>query len=140
MTKQQVITACAFIHKDGKLLVTKRADTKAFLPGEFELPGGHIEFGETIEEGLKREIREELHIEIELGNPIYAFTYIRDNNKHIVDINFFATLKPNQEIVLNTSDHSEYRWVSEKEIDEVFKKSNQERETAKRGFKILSGR
>ena len=43
---QQVITACAFIHQkcDGveKLFWTKRADSKKFLPGVYELPGGHV--------------------------------------------------------------------------------------------------
>lgn len=65
--KYQAITACVFLHKDGKLFLAKRADIKKFLPGKYEVVGGHIEFGETIEEGLRREIREELHIEIELG-------------------------------------------------------------------------
>ena len=59
---QQVITACAFIHHnfDGveKLFWPKRADTKKFLPGVYELPGGHIDFGEDIVEGLRREIKE----------------------------------------------------------------------------------
>ncbi len=58
---QQVITACAAIHHsfDGvvKIFVPKRAETKKFLPGVYELPGGHIDFGENIVEGLKREIR-----------------------------------------------------------------------------------
>jgi len=43
----QVITACAFIHHtfDGveKVFLPKRAETKKFLPGVYELPGGHIE-------------------------------------------------------------------------------------------------
>lgn len=56
---QQVITACAFIHQqfDGveKLFWPKRADTKKFLPGVYELPGGHIGFGEELVQGLMRE-------------------------------------------------------------------------------------
>lgn len=146
--KQQIITACAFITKDGKLLAVKRADTKKFLPGIFELPGGHIEFGEKIEDGLKREIREELNAEIELMDPysFYVFTYVTDNGtKHVVDINYFAIFKNlNQEITLNPSDHSEYRWITAEEVDFIFQDqgdfTNQERLTAKRGFEILKSR
>ncbi len=64
---QQAITACAFIHQqfDGieKLFWAKRADTKKFLPGVYELPGGHIDFGEDIVEGLRREIKEEFGLD-----------------------------------------------------------------------------
>lgn len=56
---QQVITACAFIHHKfngvEKVFLPKRADTKKFLPGAYELPGGHIDFGEDPVSGLKRE-------------------------------------------------------------------------------------
>ncbi len=49
---EQVITACAFIHHlfDGieKVFLPRRAETKKFLPGVLELPGGHIDFGEDI--------------------------------------------------------------------------------------------
>ena len=59
---QQVITATAFIHHnfDGveKVFLPKRAATKKFLPNINELPGGHIDFGEDIVKGLKREILE----------------------------------------------------------------------------------
>jgi len=77
---QQVITACAFIYRINKgtpeLFIPKRAMTKKFLPGIFELPGGHIEFGEILEDGLRREIREEFNQEITVLDPFYAFTYI----------------------------------------------------------------
>lgn len=61
---QQVITACAAIYRKGsnghEIMVARRALTKKFLPGKFELPGGHIEFGETLVGGLCRELKEEL--------------------------------------------------------------------------------
>src|ERR1051326_8208950 len=79
---QQVITACALIHYnfDGivKVFLPKRADTKKFLPGVYEIPGGHIDFGENIVNGLKREILEELEIEIKVGDPFYVFDYTNE--------------------------------------------------------------
>src|SRR5688572_33397724 len=79
---QQVIVACAFIHHDfdgiTKVYLPQRAATKKFFPGVYELPGGHIDFGEDIIAGLKREIREELHKEITVGDPFHAFTYMNE--------------------------------------------------------------
>ena len=73
---QQVITACAFIHHsfDGveKVFLPKRADSKKFLPGVYELPGGHIEFGEDPRDGLIREIKEEFNAQIEVKDLFYA--------------------------------------------------------------------
>ena len=83
---QQVITACAFIYHvfDGvtKVFLPKRAKTKKFLPDVFELVGGHIDFGEDLEVGLKREIREELNKEVELEDPFAAFTYLNEVKAH----------------------------------------------------------
>jgi 8-oxo-dGTP diphosphatase len=137
--KQQAITACAFIHKDGKLFVAKRAETKKFLPGKFELLGGHTEFGETLQESVLREVREELHIDIIVGEPFYAFTYLSDNGTvHNVEVDYFATMQdPDQEICLNAEDHSEFRWVTEEEADAMFPPDDAELKAIKQGFNIL---
>jgi len=117
------------LHKDGKLFIAKRANTKKFLSGKWELIGGHIEFGETIEEGLEREILEELKIEIVIENPYHAFTYVSDNgHKHSVEIDYFARMQnPEQEIELNPKDHSDYKWNSANEIDEYFEDGDEEK-------------
>lgn len=136
--KIQKITACAFIHQDGKLLVARRADSKKFLPGKYELPGGHIEFGETMEQGLEREIREEFGVEACIGNPFYAFTYTRDNDTvHSIEVDYFVTLKTPEKIKLNPEDHSEYRWISQTEILNYFKEDDEECQAVKKGFEIL---
>ena len=121
---QQVITACAFITHDFdgvvKVFLPKRASTKKFLPGVFELPGGHIEYGEDIEEGLKREVREELNKEITLGEPFAVFTYINEvKGSHSVEVFYFAQFIGGiDDLKINPEDHSTYEWLSEAEVRE----------------------
>lgn len=135
--KEQKITACAFLHKDNKLFIAKRADTKSFLPGKFELPGGHVEYGEDLLSGLQREFMEEFGIKIKVGDPFFAFTYFRDD-AHVVEIDYFAELEdPNQEIKLNPEDHSESRWITRAELDSVWDKNDDEYKAITKGFEML---
>lgn len=55
----------AIIINDGKILIAQRAEDQK-LAGKWEFPGGKVESGETPEECLKREIKEELGIKIEV--------------------------------------------------------------------------
>jgi len=119
---QQVISACAFIHYnfDGinKVFLPKRASTKKFLPGLYELPGGHIDYGEDIVAGLKREIKEEFGMNAKIGDPFAAFTYLNTvKGSHSIEVIYFAVFTdPIENIFLNTEDHSEYRWLAKDEI------------------------
>lgn len=141
---QQVITACAFIHRvvDGveKVFLAKRAETKKFLPGVFELPGGHIEFGEDIIEGLKREVMEEHGMRISVGDPFAVFTYLNEiKGSHSVEVVYFAKfIDPIENICLNPEDHSEYKWAAENELC-IGPTSDRELENIKRGFELLRG-
>lgn len=56
---------CAIIEHEGKVLVCQRSD-RMKLPLKWEFPGGKIKTGESKEECLHREIREELGIEIQI--------------------------------------------------------------------------
>lgn len=134
--KYQAITACVFLHKEGKLLIGKRSNKSKFLPGKYELIGGYIEFAETIDEGLKREVKEELGIDVEIKNPFYVFTYMSEGgNKHSVEICYFATMKhASQPIRLDLKEHSEYRWIDKDEVNQYFPPNDPERLAAKRGF------
>jgi 8-oxo-dGTP diphosphatase len=143
---QQVISACAFIHQsfDGveKVFLPKRAATKKFLPGVFELPGGHIDFGEDIIVGLKREIMEELGMEISVGDPFAVFTYTNEvKGSHSIEAVYFARfLGSIENITLNSEDHSEYRWVAEAELDGIGNSiTPAELANAKKGFALLRG-
>ncbi len=62
---KQIHVVAAIIIKDEKILCTQRGTGS--LAYKWEFPGGKIEAGETEQEALKREIKEELHCDIEIG-------------------------------------------------------------------------
>jgi mutator protein MutT len=64
--KKQIEVSAALVFYNGKLLITQRP-TDAHLGGLWEFPGGKREAGETFEQCLIREIREELAIKISVG-------------------------------------------------------------------------
>lgn len=147
---QQVFTAVAFIHHefDGvqKVFLPKRAATKKFLPDVFELPGGHIDFGEDIVAGLVREVNEEFGMSIAVGDPFAVFTYTNDiKRSHSIEVVYFAQFTdPITNIVLDPSDHSEYVWLAEDELSQAY--TNQkgaddiEIQAIKKGFALLNGK
>ena len=97
--------------RDGKFLIAKRKKEDV-LGGLWEFPGGKIEEGETAEECLAREIKEELEITVEVGELITS-------NKHKYPHGYFELIAYrvkyiSGEIILN--DHDDFKWVT---IDEM---------------------
>ena len=72
--KKQLEVSAGLIFHNGKLLITQR-NTNAHLGGLWEFPGGKREPHETFEECLVREIREELGIEISVGELFEEITH-----------------------------------------------------------------
>ncbi|XKE94439.1 (deoxy)nucleoside triphosphate pyrophosphohydrolase [Metaplanococcus flavidus] len=67
--KKNIHVVGAVITLNGKILCAQRGFEKA-LPGLWEFPGGKIEQGETPQYALQREIQEEMHCEIEIGEQV----------------------------------------------------------------------
>ncbi len=73
-TKNCIEVSAALIFRGGKLLITQRP-AKAHLGGLWEFPGGKREPDETFEQCLVREIREELGVEISVGELFESVTH-----------------------------------------------------------------
>ena len=71
---KNIRVACAIIEKEGRVLSTQRGRTMS-LPLKWEFPGGKIRDGERPEDCLKREVQEELGIEIAVGRPLAPVTH-----------------------------------------------------------------
>jgi 8-oxo-dGTP diphosphatase len=146
---QQVIVTCALVHYnyDGveKIFLPKRAETKKFMPGVYELPGGHVDFGEDIVVGLKRELIEEFGKEITVGDPFAAFTYKNEvKRSHSIEVVYFAQFTNGPgDISINPEDHSGYAWLGADELPKMLvggkTEDDEEYKILQKAFSILSG-
>lgn len=111
MNKYTKVAAHALIKKDDKYLVTHRAKTDDYMPGYWDVPGGTIEFGEGIIDALKRELQEEISMEVEIGNVISVCGYLSDESRHqfqlVYACRYIAGIPK-----LDADCHDEFRWVT----------------------------
>lgn len=105
------VTAAIITNKD-KILIAQRAKNEN-LAGKWEFPGGKIEKEETPEQCLKREIEEELELNIEVGEFLGESIY-KYSNGEIKLMAYFSTIIDG-EIHLHV--HDQVKWVTIEEID-----------------------
>ncbi|MBO5474307.1 MAG: (deoxy)nucleoside triphosphate pyrophosphohydrolase [Lachnospiraceae bacterium] len=85
------------------------------LKGQWEFPGGKLEEGESSEEALKREIREELDTEIQIGELIHTIEY--DYPAFHLSMDCFLALVQSGELVLKEAEAA--RWLTKEELYDV---------------------
>ncbi|MCX6774357.1 MAG: NUDIX domain-containing protein [Candidatus Micrarchaeota archaeon] len=91
-----------------ELLLLKRSDDDPHAPGVWEVPGGRLDIGENPFEGLKREIREEANVDIEIMNPLRIHHFTRDDMQKITMITFLC--KPLSADVSISKEHTDFSW------------------------------
>lgn len=103
----------AVIMKDGKVFATQRGYGE-FKDG-WEFPGGKVEAGESPEEALRREIREELEVEVNVGDLIDTIEY--DYPAFHLSMKCYAcTIAGGSPHLL---EHEAARWLSADQLDSV---------------------
>ncbi len=111
------LAVSAAIFRDGKVLLVRRARSPG--NGFYSLPGGRVEFGETLHQAVKREVDEESGLEID----IVGFAGWREvlpaagGGGHYVIISFAARWRAN-EPVLN-EEHDDFTWRRPAEIGDL---------------------
>lgn len=113
---QQGATNAIILNDNNQILFTERSSTDDYFPGYWELPGGGMEYGETPQEGLKREILEECGIEIEIIKPIDANTYFI-NELQRIEITFLCKAKDTK--VKLSHEHTKHLWLDFEDINTI---------------------
>lgn len=101
----------AVIERDGLLLIARRRPDDRF-GGVWEFPGGKVESGEEPRDGLRREIREELALDIDVGPALGEYPFASERLS-LVLIAFRAVIVGG---ALRLHDHSEIAWVLPSEL------------------------
>lgn len=106
----------ALVFKNDKILLLRRSKHSAFGALKWDLPGGKLEFGETLEDSLIREIKEETKINVKLIKPICTCSSLNDDNtKQYITIVYECEFI-NGEVNLDF-EHDQYKWLKLDEID-----------------------
>ena len=111
--RKHIVVVAAIIVRDGRIFATQRGygDWKDW----WEFPGGKVEPGESPEDALKREIREELATEIEVDELLTTVEY--DYPKfHLTMYCYLCTIISGD---LSLLEHEDARWLAIDELDSV---------------------
>jgi 8-oxo-dGTP diphosphatase len=131
VVSQHILIAVGAVIEDDKgriLLVKHKRERAGYWQGKWICPGGKLEFGEDIEEGIKREVREETNLEIELVMPLLPFDRIIRLNEgpslHVIYIDYIARLIGGK--LEAGSDVGETLWVEKESIPKMWQELHED--------------
>jgi 8-oxo-dGTP diphosphatase len=112
--------------KSGKYLLLRRSVERDFQAGAWECVTGRVDQGESFEQALHREIREEVSAEVKIEFIIATTHFFRgapSAENELLGLIFSCILDDPGHINID-SEHSEYRWATVKEIDAMLPDEN----------------
>jgi ADP-ribose pyrophosphatase YjhB (NUDIX family) len=114
-----VVCVGGVVVRNGRALIVKRAHEPR--KGEWSLPGGLLELGESLQDAVRREIKEETMLDVAVGPILETFDRVHRDERgriryHFVIVDFVCW--PESGEAMPGSDADAVAWVSFKEIDD----------------------
>lgn len=123
-TRPMALTVKSVIVNNKKEVLLLKRSKDSLNPGKWDLPGGHLEEDETIEESIKREISEETGIEIEVGEIINAVEFDKGMKQFQEEKRGLRYICYHKSGDVEISDeHEDFAWLP---IDEAIEKLSDE--------------
>jgi 8-oxo-dGTP diphosphatase len=107
----------ALIVKDKRILIIRRSLDEKIAPGVWELVGGRLQYNETLEEGLIREVKEEISINCSIIRLLYATDHTAPTMGKVVILVYLC--EPSDEEVMLSIEHMDYKWVDLEQFREL---------------------
>lgn len=109
-----VVVGGLIINIEGKVLLCKSYKWNNL----WTIPGGHIEYGESIEEAIKREVKEEVGLDIDLKKILW-FNYILNKKyffkkRHFVALECLCSTNSNK-VQIDNNEMQDYNWFEPKD-------------------------
>jgi 8-oxo-dGTP diphosphatase len=131
MLSQRILVAVGAIIEDDEdriLLVKHKQERGGYWQGKWICPGGELHVGEEIREGIRREVKEETNLEVELVTPLVPFDRIvkveGGTGLHVIYIDYRARLIGGKLEV--GSDVGEALWVERGNISKMWKELHED--------------
>lgn len=105
------VVITAIVVKDGKFLVTRRTLTNKRFPGMWTVPGGKLETNNVLEQVLRREVREEVGLEIKNIEYVTSLATVHADGNPSLVISCMADWESG-EVKLQEEETDQYAWVS----------------------------
>lgn len=111
-----VNVVAAIISHQGKILCVQRPESKLnYISKKYEFPGGKVEVGETEQQGLIREIQEELHMDIQINAKLMVVEHHYPDFKVI--LNCYKCSVESRDLIL--VEHLDFKWLAINQLDQL---------------------
>ncbi len=108
------------VDAEGRVFLAKRGAKAQNERGLWEFPGGAVEFGETLRDALKREIREEYGMTIEVGDLLTVTDHILpDEKQHWVSPSYICRIVAGTPTIVEPEKCDEIGWFALEDIPEA---------------------
>lgn len=105
----------AIVQHQDRFLLLKKSSSEDVNPNTYDLPGGRVEFGEELDQALKREVREETGLSIEIVKLINAWSTLIKKDLQLVGMTYWCQSK-NSDVQIS-GEHISAEWLTLDELE-----------------------